>query len=93
MSDKRDDNGALPEGETEILSADERKQLSHSENLGCRNPLGLDHILISRGISSAHPATHIAIGVFGGTKPASETHPDPLLAISDHCPMVAKLTL
>lgn len=80
-------------GETEILSSDERKQLSHSESLGCRNPLGLDHILISRGINAAGSAEHISVGVFGGTKPANTAHPDPLLAISDHCPMVAKLTL
>ncbi|WP_198023137.1 endonuclease/exonuclease/phosphatase family protein [Mesorhizobium sp. LSHC414A00] len=79
--------------ETEILSSDERKQLSQSANLGCRNPLGLDHILISRGIASAHAAEHVAIGVFGGTRPASDTHPDPLLAISDHCPMVTRLSL
>jgi hypothetical protein len=44
-------------------------------------------------VSQTHPAEHIAVGVFGGTKPASTTRPDPLLAISDHCPMVAKLTL
>ncbi|MER9102640.1 endonuclease/exonuclease/phosphatase family protein [Mesorhizobium sp. M0848] len=80
-------------GETQILNAAERKQLGHSENLGCRNPLGLDHILISRGISSAHAAEHIAVGVFGGTKPASTAHPDPLLAISDHCPTLARITL
>lgn len=80
-------------GETELLAPDERKQLSQSQNLGCRNPLGLDHILIGRGISTAEPAAHVAVGVFGGTKPASVKHPDPLLAISDHCPMMAKLTL
>ena len=80
-------------GEAQVLNADERKQLSRSENLGCRNPLGLDHILISRGLATAQPAQHVAVGAFGGTKPANATHPDPLLAISDHCPMVAKLTL
>lgn len=80
-------------GGTGLLTPDERRQLSQSQNLGCRNPLGLDHILISRGLGVAQPAEHVAVGVFGGTKPASETHPDPLLAISDHCPMVAKLTL
>ena len=80
-------------GETKLLTSDESDELRRSRNLGCRNPLGLDHILIGRGMSSAHPAEHVAIGVFGGTKPASEGHPDPLLAISDHCPLVAKLTL
>lgn len=80
-------------GETTLLTPDERRQLSHSQNLGCRNPLGLDHILIGRGVTSAFPAEHVAVGVFGGTKPAGPNHPDPLLAISDHCPMVAKLTL
>lgn len=80
-------------GETELLTAPERKQLSHSQNLGCQNPLGLDHILISRGIRALQPAEHIEVGVFGGTKPASSSHPDPLLAISDHCPLVTKVTL
>jgi endonuclease/exonuclease/phosphatase family metal-dependent hydrolase len=80
-------------GETRLLTPDERKQLSDPQNLGCRNPLGLDHILIGRGISAALPAEHVAVGVFGGTKPANQSHPDPLLAISDHCPLVAKLAL
>jgi endonuclease/exonuclease/phosphatase family metal-dependent hydrolase len=79
-------------GDTQLLTPNERKQLSQPQNLGCRNPLGLDHVLIGRGISSAAPAEHVAIGVLGGTKPASATHPDPLLAISDHCPMVAHVT-
>jgi hypothetical protein len=80
-------------GETKLLTSDESNELRRGRNLGCRNPLGLDHILIGRGISSAQPAEHIAIGAFGGTKPVSEGHPDPLLAILDHCPLVAKLTL
>ena len=79
-------------GETEVLNSEERKQLSFSENLGCRNPLGLDHILFAGGMEAKQSAQHISVGVFGGTKPANETHPDPLLAISDYCTMTAKLT-
>ena len=78
-------------GETALLTTQERQLLSRSENLGCRNPLGLDHILITSGITASGPAEHVSVGVFGGTKPADATHPDPLLAISDHCPMVARL--
>ncbi len=78
-------------GETGLLTADERRQLSQSQNLGCRNPLGLDHILIGRGLVNIEGAEHVAVGAFGGTKPASGLHPDPLLAISDHCPLTAKL--
>ncbi|MQU75208.1 hypothetical protein GHK29_11195 [Sinorhizobium medicae] len=78
-------------GEAGLLTADERRQLSQSQNLGCRNPLGLDHILIGRGLVNIEGAEHVAIGAFGGTKPASGLHPDPLLAISDHCPLSARL--
>ncbi len=79
--------------ETVLLTGDEKRHLSRSQNLGCRNPLGLDHILIGSGIMAAGAAEHVAVGVFGGSKMPDTTHPDPLLAISDHCPMMARLVL
>ncbi|QRM45845.1 endonuclease/exonuclease/phosphatase family protein [Rhizobium sp. BG4] len=68
------------------IAADE-KLLKQSENLGCRNPVGLDHILIGAGFSSSHPAEKLALGRQGRTLAASTDHPNPLLALSDHCPL------
>jgi len=33
----------------------------------------------------------LSLPPFGGTRPANQDHPDPLLAISDHCPLKATL--
>jgi endonuclease/exonuclease/phosphatase family metal-dependent hydrolase len=65
-----------------------RRVLPFSENLGCRNPIELDHILIGSGFTAA-TAEKVSIGRMGGTLPANDTHPDPLLSISDHCPLTA----
>jgi len=35
--------------------------------------------------------TAVPPGVFGGTRPATQKHPDPLLAVSDHCPLKATM--
>jgi hypothetical protein len=72
------------------LSADEARQVSAVEGLGCRNPVGLDHILISRKLT-ALPAEKVALGVFGRTRAASGGRPDPLLAVSDHCPLATTI--
>ena len=81
------------EGKTRVLDSTEVDLLGSSRYLGCRNPLGLDHILIGTGVTPTGGAEHVAIGPFGGTKPASGAFPDPLLAVSDHCPMMARLSL
>jgi endonuclease/exonuclease/phosphatase family metal-dependent hydrolase len=72
------------------LSADEARQVSAVEGLGCRNPVGLDHILISRKLT-ALPAEKVALGAFGRTRAASGGRPDPLLAVSDHCPLATTI--
>lgn len=81
------------EAETRAITSEERRQLSFTENLGCRNPLGLDHILIGNGFTADGNAQHVAVGEFGRTKPADSTHTDPLLAVSDHCPLIVKLEM
>ncbi|TBX74462.1 endonuclease/exonuclease/phosphatase family protein [Rhizobium laguerreae] len=69
--------------------SDDEKLLKRSENLGCRNPVGLDHIMIGAGFSSPHPAEKVALGRQGRTLSASAEHPNPLLSLSDHCPLTA----
>jgi len=69
-----------------LLTREEARAVSAVEGLGCRNPIGLDHILISQGLS-ALPARKVPLGVFGRTRAASSSRPDPLLAVSDHCPL------
>ena len=59
------------------------------DNLGCRNPVGLDHILIGPGLSSTDQAQKVALGKQGRTLSANTNHPNPLLALSDHCPLTA----
>jgi endonuclease/exonuclease/phosphatase family metal-dependent hydrolase len=65
------------------------KTLTLVDNLGCRNPVGLDHILIGQGLSSTDQAQKVALGKQGRALSANATHPDPLLALSDHCPLTA----
>lgn len=68
---------------------DATKTLSRFENLGCRNPVGLDHILLGTGLSAPGGAQKVALGKQGRSLPANADHPDPLLALSDHCPLAA----
>jgi endonuclease/exonuclease/phosphatase family metal-dependent hydrolase len=65
--------------------------------LGCRNPIGLDHIALGGALQAApgangEPAAQkIPIGLYGRTRAANTEHPQPLLAVSDHCPLVATI--
>jgi endonuclease/exonuclease/phosphatase family metal-dependent hydrolase len=70
---------------------DATKTLAAVEALGCRNPVGLDHILIATGLSAPGEAQKIALGRQGRTLPADATHPNALLALSDHCPLLATI--
>lgn len=76
----------------ELFDQDAQKPLTRADSLGCRNPIGLDQMLASASLSVPNPVTKVAIGRFGGTRPAGQGHPDPLLAISDHCPSTATLS-
>ncbi|MGY3449187.1 endonuclease/exonuclease/phosphatase family protein [Bradyrhizobium sp. USDA 4353] len=73
----------------ELFDQDALKPVTRGDSLGCRNPIGLDQMLVSKGLAAVAPATKVAIGRLGGTRPANQDHPDPLLAISDHCPLKA----
>lgn len=75
------------------LSEIERKLLSASTGLGCRNPIGLDFILVSKSLVPAiRTVSKVAIGTQGRSLAAKPpTYPEPVLAVSDHCPIVAEI--
>ena len=64
--------------------------LAQGQALGCRNPIGLDHVAVSEGLK-AGPAHKVPLGLRGRTLAAKGDKTDPLLAVSDHCPLVARL--
>lgn len=74
---------------TQALTQAELRPLTRFENLGCRNPVGLDHVLVSAAFAAGSTAEKVPLGRMGGTRPAGERFPDPLLALSDHCPLKA----
>lgn len=64
------------------------------EGLGCRNPIGLDHFIVSDSLKpSVKSAQKIAIGALGRSLSPKEGKPEPLLAISDHCPILLTLDI
>lgn len=75
------------------LTSPERSLLASREYLGCRNPVGLDHIVVGPGVKVDDPAKHTSIGIFGGTRSGDDSGQGQILAISDHCPLSAKLEL
>lgn len=83
---------ACEASKTGIPTAEQQKLLSGKTGLGCRNPVGLDHILVSQNLAPAVSSTSkIGIGPFGGSLLPTANRPDPLLAVSDHCPLVAEI--
>lgn len=80
---------------TRLPTPDERRTLSDRSGLGCRNPVGLDHILVSEGLAKSVTATvKVPLGNLGrALSPRPPQNPEPLLAVSDHCPLVAEIDL
>ncbi|MDW9547918.1 endonuclease/exonuclease/phosphatase family protein [Sinorhizobium meliloti] len=79
------------EAEIRNLTTPETQLLASDNYLGCRNPVGLDHILVGPGINSDRPAEHVSIGNLGSNRAGTPNGKDQVLAISDHCPMIAQL--
>lgn len=76
------------------LKGPDREQLTGTQGLGCRNGVGVDHIVVSRNWSSRVIAgTKIPIGKFGRSRAPTSVRAEPLLAISDHCPIALDLRL
>jgi endonuclease/exonuclease/phosphatase family metal-dependent hydrolase len=80
-----------------VLDKPEMERLTDAKALGCRNPIGLDHIAVRLpGGKTAAPlpvAEKVALGFLGRTLGADDKRPEPLLAVSDHCPLKARLAL
>lgn len=84
---------ACDASKTSKLTTEQKKVLAASSGLGCRNPVGLDHILVSQSLAPAVKAVQkISIGSLGlSLMPRPPQFPEPLLAISDHCPVVMEV--
>lgn len=79
---------------TEALRRADLAPLTNKDSLGCRNPIGLDHFVVSETLKvSVTGARKVAIGVFGNSMAANDKYPEPLLAVSDHCPILLGLEL
>lgn len=55
------------------------------QQLGCRNPIGLDHVVLAGRAQAPAGAQKIALGAL------AETRADGQLGLSDHCPVRAQL--
>ncbi len=76
------------------LRYDEQQRLTNNKGLGCRNGVGLDHMLMSKHWSrSIVEAEKLPLGRMGNSLAANAQYPQPLLAVSDHCPIVLTLRL
>lgn len=77
------------------LTQDETRALTARSALGCRNPIGLDHVVVSQNlVAGVRQVVKVPIGAFGSSLPASPPkYPNPLLAVSDHCPVVMGIDL
>lgn len=78
---------------TTKLTSAQRSVLVAPTGLGCRNPVGLDHVLVSQSLVASVKSTRkVPIGSLGASLAARPPQfVDPLLAISDHCPVVAEI--
>lgn len=76
---------------TRRLARDEYGRLGGLGGLGCRNPIGLDHIAVAGNVK-AGVAQKVALGDLGPAAPASEARPLATLGTSDHCPLTAVLS-
>ncbi|MBL8304498.1 MAG: hypothetical protein JNM26_17235, partial [Ideonella sp.] len=90
-----DITAACDRAKTQVLTADERRILTDRTGLGCRNPVGLVHILVSDELAkSVLSTTKVPLGNFGRSLSARPPqNPEPLLAVSDHCPVVTEIDL
>ena len=81
------------EAKSQLLERKSVRELGSPEHMGCRNPVGLDQAVVSEGLATAvQSAIKLPIGKFGGTLAAKPPgFPDPVLAVSDHCPMIVTL--
>lgn len=76
------------------LTQPESRTVASGTGLGCRNGVGLDHMLVSKGLEPrVTQVVKVSIGRLGGSMEPRPDEPEPLLAISDHCPIVATVDM
>ena len=77
---------------TRKLSQDESRTVASDTGLGCRNGVGLDHMLVSSSLESrVREVLKLSLGRLGRTMAPRPGKPEPLLSISDHCPIIATI--
>jgi endonuclease/exonuclease/phosphatase family metal-dependent hydrolase len=87
-----DADGLCRLGKSQVLGREPMNQLRSGQSLGCRNPLGLDHIVLAGPIAAPQGARKHPLGRLGLTFAASEGR-DAQLGLSDHCPLGAVVSL
>lgn len=79
---------------TRKLTQAESRTVASDAGLGCRNGVGLDHMLVSKGLEPrVTEVVKLSIGRLGRSMEPRPDKPEPLLAISDHCPIVATVDM
>ncbi len=78
--------------EVRDLDTAESTLLASQNYLGCRNPVGLDHVLVGPSVKTNGPAEHVTLRGLGTTRQKADGT-DQVLAISDHCPLLVRLDL
>lgn len=80
--------GVCAIGKQRLLARDEYAQLR--AELGCRNPIGLDHIVLAGAATAPSGAQKTSLGRLGDTQPAQGDQAAQL-GLSDHCPVSARI--
>jgi endonuclease/exonuclease/phosphatase family metal-dependent hydrolase len=73
---------------TGILGRDQMGRLRSGDALGCRNPIGLDHIVLAGPAKATQGAFKHPLGRLALTYAAQEGR-EAQLGVSDHCPVAA----
>ncbi len=77
----------------DALGRAELQALGSAQELGCRLAAGLDHFVVAESMRSrVREAVKLPLGRFGRTRAGRDGN-EPLLAVSDHCPIRLRLAL
>lgn len=82
-----DPGGLCGIGRGRLLARDEMGRLRGGNALGCLYPLGLDHIVLAGRVRAPAGAQAMPLGRLG----VNQVGDPPSLALSDHCPLVARI--
>ena len=78
----------------EAVPRRELAALGTKEALGCRNAVALDQVMVSDDLKTKVLGSRkVSIGAFGRSTAPTDALPEPVLAVSDHCPSVVTLGL